>query len=134
VNEQRNVGIVQEMYAAFGRGDLGAVLARLDDDVVWTNPGPEHIPYFGTKRGPDEVAAMFTWLATSCEITRFEPQSFLASRDQVVALLAFEGVARSTGKAFGGRVAHLFEFDADGRVVAFHDFQDNHSVVSAIDG
>jgi ketosteroid isomerase-like protein len=31
----QNSKIVQEMYAAFGRGDVPAILQRLADDVEW---------------------------------------------------------------------------------------------------
>ena len=33
--QQRNLKTLQEIYAAFGRGDAPAILARVSEDVVW---------------------------------------------------------------------------------------------------
>ena len=30
-----NVDTVKEIYAAFGRGDIGAIIDKLDDQVEW---------------------------------------------------------------------------------------------------
>ncbi len=34
MTEQENVQLIQELYAAFGRGDVPAILDQLTDDVV----------------------------------------------------------------------------------------------------
>lgn len=49
--EQENTQTVMDLYAAFGRGDLPAVLAALADDVEWALPGPANIPMAGTRPG-----------------------------------------------------------------------------------
>jgi ketosteroid isomerase-like protein len=36
-----NRQIVADAYAAFGQGDIGAVIDSLTDDVVWTNHAPQ---------------------------------------------------------------------------------------------
>lgn len=33
--------IVQGVYAAFGKGDIPALLGALADDIEWTFPGPK---------------------------------------------------------------------------------------------
>ena len=56
MSEQDNLRTVEAVYAAFGRGDLGALLNTLGEDVVWEHPGPADIPWAGDRRGRDEVA------------------------------------------------------------------------------
>ena len=48
MSEQTNVEVVHQAYAAFGRGDIPAVLSALTDDVEWTLQGPPVIPWAGT--------------------------------------------------------------------------------------
>ena len=42
---------VQELYAAFGRGDIPAILAKLADDVVWESEGPAIVSFSGIRHG-----------------------------------------------------------------------------------
>ena len=50
-----NVAVVQSIYDAFGRGDIGSVLGALDDDVHWYEA--EHVTYWpgGPFVGPQAV-------------------------------------------------------------------------------
>ena len=36
MNEQQNQALIQNMYDAFGRGDIHTILNNLTDDVEWT--------------------------------------------------------------------------------------------------
>jgi hypothetical protein len=66
MSAEENVKTVQEGYAAFGRGDVPAILELLTDDIEWIEPGPpDVIPVAGTYRGKDEVA----WTSTSSNRT-----------------------------------------------------------------
>ena len=49
------VSTVQEIYSAFGQGDVPAILARLADDVVWETEGPAIISFTGTRHGIAET-------------------------------------------------------------------------------
>ncbi len=40
MSEPENVQLIQSLYAAFGRGDIPALLEGLSDSVEWTNPLP----------------------------------------------------------------------------------------------
>src|SRR5689334_23356080 len=48
------VSVVKEIYSAFGRGDVTAILSRLADDVHWEAEGPTSISFAGTRRGRNE--------------------------------------------------------------------------------
>jgi hypothetical protein len=55
---QKNVRIVKEAFAAFGRGDIQALLALFAEDIEWITPG-EGLPLAGTYRGHAAVATFF---------------------------------------------------------------------------
>ncbi|HEX8030618.1 MAG TPA: nuclear transport factor 2 family protein, partial [Vicinamibacterales bacterium] len=96
---QANIGIVQQGYAAFGRGDIPGLLALLDANVEWKTPGAADLPTAGTRRGHAEVGSFFGTLNELIEFEQFEPRSFLADGDRVVVL----GVDRFKVKGGSGR-------------------------------
>ena len=49
--DEQNVKIVQDVYAAFLRGDIEAVLSAVSDDITFFVPGPPQMPTAGTWRG-----------------------------------------------------------------------------------
>src|SRR3954470_1553386 len=51
-----NVALVKSIYENFGKGDIPAVLASLDDNVEWIEGDQEFLPHRGTHRGPQAVA------------------------------------------------------------------------------
>jgi hypothetical protein len=59
MTEQENVQLVHELYAAFGRGDVPAILDQLTDDVVWYDPGAPEVPHAGRYRGREGVGSLF---------------------------------------------------------------------------
>src|SRR5262245_56123768 len=105
-----NVQRVQEMYAAFGRGDVPTILNALAADVIWAVDGPGTIPMFGTRRGREQVAQFFQAIGANLAFTEFTPRDFIAQGDQVVALGFERGTARGSGRTFEGHWAHVFTF------------------------
>ena len=62
MSAEENVQIAQAGYAAFGRGDLPAILELLTDDIEWIElrAPPDVTPAAGTYRG----AKRYRFLAT----------------------------------------------------------------------
>ena len=73
MSEQQNTQRVKEVYAAFVRGDIPAVLEALADDVEWVSPGPSDLPWAGTFRGKQAVLAWFGIVSEGTEMQAFEP-------------------------------------------------------------
>ena len=46
-----NVAIVRAIYLHFSRRDLAAIVARLAEDVIWTEPDNPWNPAAGTRQG-----------------------------------------------------------------------------------
>jgi uncharacterized protein len=128
----QNLELVQQLYQAFGRGDLPALLAALDPDVEWINPGPSAPAYFGTHRGPAAVARnIFGFLAENLRFDVFEPREFIASGDKVVVLLHTDAVAVRSGVHVVSDIVHVFTCRA-GKVVRFQDFQNSYALAEAL--
>ena len=124
-----NVDTVQEIYAAFGRGDVPAILERLAEDVRWEDWAPtsrigEVVPYLATRVGRDAVAAFFGEIAGALEFERFEPSAFLASDDQVAAVINVVLTVKSTGTRLEDTEIHLWTFGPDGEIIALRHFVD----------
>ena len=112
---------VHHIYAAFGRGDVPAILACLADDVEWEyGAAPNPVPWLQPLRGRDQVPRFFDTLMTQVEFHRFVPKHVVGEGALAVGIVDFEATVRATGK----RVVevdevHLFHFDAQGRVARF---------------
>lgn len=129
-----NLETVQQAYAAFRKGDLAGILATLDPDIVWENPGPPSPSYFGTHHGHAAVASnIFGFLAENLQFDVFEPREFLLGADKVVVLLRLEARATRTGEAVKQDAIHVFHF-ANGKVARFQDFQNSYAVAQALGG
>ena len=95
MSAEESVKTAQAGYAAFGRGDLPAILELLTDDIEWIEPGPaDVIPTAGTYRGKEEVAGFFAALGGNLEVHKFEPHKFIAQDDDVVVLISTEATVR----------------------------------------
>lgn len=117
---------VQSIYAAFGRRDIPAVLATLSNDVEWEHDAPDHgIPWLLPRRGRANVREFFVELG-ALELQRFNVHRLLADGDVVVALIDVRLRHRQSGRVVGDLEAHLWSFDAHGKVARFRHLLDTH--------
>ena len=130
MSEAENVRVVQEMFAAFGRGDVAGVLDRLSEDIQWRIAGPSELPYAGLHRGRDEVARFFETFGRVSEFEVFEPQEYFAKGDKVVVLGHERQRVRTTGQVVETEWAMVFVL-RDGRITQFHNYVDTHAVAAA---
>lgn len=129
---RRNVGVVRRSYEAIGRGDLPAVLDLLTDDVEWTLQGPPAIPFAGTRRGREGVAAFFSLVGETLEFLQFEPREFVAQGDTVVVLGHEHNLVTPTGRTFQQEWAHVYGL-RNGKIATFRAFEDTAAYVVAFD-
>jgi ketosteroid isomerase-like protein len=130
MSAQENVRVVQEMFAAFGRGDVAGVLDRLSDDIEWRIAGPSELPYAGIHRGRNEVARFFETFGRVAEFEVFEPQEYFAKEDKVVVLGHERQRVKTTGQVVETEWAMVFVV-REGRITRFHNYVDTHAVATA---
>ena len=122
--------LVQDWYAALARGDVPAVLAPLDANVLWTEA--EGFPCAGDYRGPDEfVQGVLVPLTTEWEGFSAVPSEFVDGGNQVVAMGRYSGKYKTTGKSFECDFAHAWTI-RDGKVVRFKQYVDSALVQEAM--
>lgn len=122
--------IVQQIYAAFGRGDLPALLSLLADDVRWTLNGTGHIPYGGRHVGRAAVERWFGLLGETVAFTQFEIDRTVAADSTVFCFGREAGTVKTTGKSYATALLHVWEI-ANGRVSSFSDFFDSEAISAA---
>ena len=122
------VEVVHELYAAFARGDVPAILAHLAEDVEWEyGASTTNVPWLQPLRGRDAVPRFFEVLGRELEFHRFEPKAFLSGDDVVAVLLDLEATVRRTGRRIVEEdEVHLWRF-RDGRIARFRHRLDSHA-------
>lgn len=131
MQEAQNTKVVQEAYAAFGRGDVQGILDRLDDGIVWKGvygAGP-HVPTSGERRGKAQVGEFFKQVGQSVNFSRFEPKEFIATGDTVVALGHYTATT-PVGKSFDSDFAMMFRL-RNGKVIEFQEFTNSAAIDAA---
>lgn len=131
MSTQPNVQKVQEIYAAFGKGDIKTILSSLADEVDWQTFGPSIIPQTGSHRGPKEVEKFFGKVAATYEFTRFEPREFIAEGDNVVVLGYYAASVKTTSKSYDVEWAMVWSF-RNGKVVKWREYVDTAKLAAAV--
>ena len=131
MQEAQNTKVVQDAYAAFGRGDIPALLANVADDVVWKGVygAGSHVPTAGERRGTAAVAEFFKQVAANVTFSRFEPKEFIATGDTVVALGHYAATT-PIGKGFDSDFAMVFTL-RNGKITRFQEFCDSAAINAA---
>jgi ketosteroid isomerase-like protein len=128
-----NIQTVQQIYAAFGRGDIPAILERVSPDTRWGFNGaqPEQVPYHTEIRGAGELPSFFGKLGESVAFESFEPRTFLDAGRDVVVEVAMRFQMSRTGKPVDQTQLHWWSFDDAGKVSRLIHFEDTAQVVAA---
>ena len=132
MSERDHTKIVQEAYAAFGRGDVQGILSLLTDDVDWeavVGAGPK-VPTRGPRRGKNQVGQFFKQVGESIDFKKFEPREFVAQGDKVVALGYYEGVAKSTGRSWKSDWVMVFTLK-NAKIARFREYADVVAMTAA---
>ena len=131
MSEQANVQIVQDLYTAFGRGDMPTILGLLAEDVDWHFVGkPADVPFAGCRKGHQEMIEFFTIVAQNCDVYEFGPHEVLSVADRVISLGHERVGVKSTGHVFETDWVHLFTVQ-NGKIVRLQEFYDTATMAAA---
>jgi ketosteroid isomerase-like protein len=124
VSANDNIKTITQVYEAFGRGDVAAILAEVCDDVDWAaEAASTDTPWYGVRRGRDAVAAFFTEFGSTMEVEEFTPVSIAANDDDVLTVVRFRARSRGTGKTAAMDLHHFFRF-RDGKIAYYRGTED----------
>jgi ketosteroid isomerase-like protein len=121
---QDYVNKLQNIYAAFAKGDVPTVLGALDPNVEWWEA--ENFLYADGNpyKGPQAVlTGVFMRLAGDWENFALDVKELFDAGDTVISAGYYTGTHKRTGKFVRAQFSHFFTFQ-DGRVVKFQQYTD----------
>jgi ketosteroid isomerase-like protein len=130
MTEEQNVRTVQGAYAAFKRGEIQGVLDTLADNIEWHTPGEGLFPQGGTHQGKEAVGRFFQIIGQTMDFGIFEPQTFVAQGENVVAMGRYDGTVKTTGRYFQSDFVMTFKFDGE-KIVRFQEYMDTAALAQA---
>jgi len=126
-----NIGLIQSLYAMFGRGDIAAIVASTTPDVVWGLDGrPTDMPFLRRFHGPAGVQEFFTVLAEVHDITSFEPQEFYADADKVFVIGRYSWTMKPSGVKGSSDWLHVWTI-RNGKIAALRSLNDTALLAEA---
>ena len=113
-----NTKVVQDAYAAFGRGDIPAVIALLDENVEWTSP--RVLPHGGEFSGPTQVGKFFEGIGAAWDSLDLDIESVDQAGANVVGVMRAGGTLKS-GETRSYAAVHVFEI-GNGKIRRFREY------------
>jgi ketosteroid isomerase-like protein len=127
MSENDNVQKLQQLYAAFGRGDINTILSNVTDDVSWGTDTTVDVPWYRIRKGRDGVADFFATLAREVDFPEFTPSQYASVGDIVYAHVDLTYKFKHNGRGASSGSVHEFTF-RDGKVSRFRAFEDTATV------
>ena len=122
----KNIQIVKDIYAAFIRGDVPAIMQHISDDLQGFGVVSKEklIPWHIQISKKQNVPKFFQAVAESSKFTRFEPRDFAAGGDYVYCTISFDVTFKHNRKRLTvDNVMHRFMFK-NGKVVEWRGTED----------
>jgi ketosteroid isomerase-like protein len=127
-----HVAIVKQLYDAFARGDVPAVLGAFDPNIRWQEAEgfvyADGNPYVG----PEAVLqGVFGRLAGEWDNFTVHPREISATPDGAVTEGRYTGTYKATGRRIDAQFAHVWRI-SDGKVSGFQQYTDTAQFHDAI--
>ena len=116
---RQDVALIRNLYEAFAKGDVPAVLAAMSPDIVWNEA--ENYPYADGNpyRGPEAIlAGVFARIGSEWDGFAAVPEEYLDGGDTIVVLGRYRGTYRASGRSMDAQMVHVWRL-ADGRITRF---------------
>jgi uncharacterized protein len=128
-----NVKMIRELYAAFGRGEIEAVLATFDARIEWRQAESHpYAPGCDPWSVPDAVAEkLFKRIAAEFDGFRIQTKEFHDAGDVVVVEGRYTGTYKPTGKLLDAQFCHVWKIRG-GKIASFQQFVDTAKLKSVM--
>jgi hypothetical protein len=129
-----DVSKIRELYAAFARRDVPAVLAAMDPQIEWNEA--ENFPYADCNPyiGPQAVAeGVFARLGADWDARTLDIRQILDAGDHIVVTGRYRATRKTTGRAINAQFVHVWTI-RNGKIANFQQFTDTAQVAAAMAG
>ena len=128
----QNKQTVEDLYAAFGRGDVPAILATFHPQIEWWEAESFLYADKNPYRGPESVLlGVFARCGSEWDGFSAIPDEVLDAGETVVGCGHYTGKYRATGRDVRAQFAHVFKFQ-DGKIVRFQQYTDTAQFQKAV--
>jgi ketosteroid isomerase-like protein len=128
---QENVEVVREVYEAWNRDDIEAVLVLIHPEAELHNPSDYFIGTGSFYRGHAGFRQWWKAAKSHWEYFKSHVERTLAKGDIVVTAVRFEAVGKESGAKVGQSFANAWELK-DGLVVKFSAYQTVEEALEAV--
>ena len=123
-DEDNNVKIIQSVYEAFSRGDIGFILDSVTDDVDWaSDTSSRAAPWYGPHTGKSGVGDFFQAFGSTMTVQRFEPVSYTSNDNEVHSVVKLKATRTANGRSTEMNLHHWFVF-RDGKIAYYRGTED----------
>jgi ketosteroid isomerase-like protein len=128
-----NEQTVKDVYAAFQRGDVAAIVALVADDVDWRNDrvASSECPWNGDFSGRAKLPGFFKAVAEHLNISVFDVESIAASGSSVAAYLRIQSTVAKNGRPIKNDSVHFWTFNDRGQITRYRHFNDTAAELAA---
>lgn len=131
--KEKDVEIVQNLYADFAKGDVPAVLQKFDPEIVWNEA--ENFPYADGNPyiGPQAVLeGVFARLGAEWEYWNLTEQTYYeANSGEIIVTGRYKAKNKMTSKEINVQFVHIWTLN-DGLVTDFQQYADTFQTVEAM--
>ncbi len=132
VSSPENVSIIDNLYKNFSKGDISAVLAAMDDNIIWNEAEGNSYADGNPYKGPNAVLqGVFARIGADHEYFNLaDIQLHEMSNNQVLATLRYKGKRKDNGAMIDAQVAHFWTLK-NGKIITFQQFVDTKQLADA---
>jgi ketosteroid isomerase-like protein len=131
--KEKNVEIIQNLYAAFAKGDVPSVLQKFDPKIEWNEA--ENFPYADGNPyiGPQAVLeGVFARLGAEWEYWNLTEQTYYeANSGEIIVTGRYKAKNKMTSKEINVQFVHMWSLE-DGLVKKFQQYADTYQTVEAM--
>jgi ketosteroid isomerase-like protein len=126
--------VVEDIQAAFRRGDYASIAARYDDDVDWLFYGPPSVfSEIGHRRGKVAVFEALHALNMHYRIDRHVTEWLIGEGDRAARIADLTLEQRDSGRIIRCRIANFHQV-RNGRVIEYRGFTDSFDAAEQVLG
>ena len=128
-----NVQTARDLYAAFGRGDIPAVLGMFDPEIEWREAEGNPYQLDGSAWiGPQAVLdKLFMRIGSEWDGFTVEVRRLHDAGEHVVTEGRYTGTYKPTGRSIDAQMCHVLRFRG-GKLLSFQQYVDTGQLQAAL--